>query len=103
MNHEQQDKITLYTSSWCMQSRSVERFIEKHGIEAEIINIDGNAAARETLIQINNGYASVPTLIFPDGSKLTEPSMAALKRKLEMEPSPSLKSRIKQILTKNGD
>lgn len=43
--------------------------------------------------RINNGFESVPTLIFPDGSILTEPSSSELLEKLRMygeqvEPSP---------------
>jgi hypothetical protein len=38
----------------------VEQFIVEHGIAAEIIRIDGNSAARQALIEINDGYASVP-------------------------------------------
>jgi hypothetical protein len=34
-------------------------------------------------MEINNGNASVPTLVFPDGSTLTEPSTAVLRQKLQ--------------------
>ena len=33
-------------------------------------------------MEINHGNASVPTLVFPDGSTLTEPSDQALRQKL---------------------
>jgi hypothetical protein len=39
--------------------------------------------ARERVKTINHGYESVPTLIFPDGSTLTEPSAGELRRKLQ--------------------
>jgi mycoredoxin len=31
---------------------------------------------------VNGGYKSVPTIVFPDGSVLVEPSNAALEKKL---------------------
>jgi mycoredoxin len=102
MSPEQSEKIILYTSRWCLQARNVEQFIVEHGIPAEIIRIDNDGSARATLIQINDGYASVPTLIFPDGSKLVEPSMETLRQKLQMEPGPGLKNRTKDILTRMG-
>ena len=57
------EPIILYTSRYCMHSRSVERFLEKHEISVKVINIDGDQEARQTLIEINSGYASVPTLV----------------------------------------
>ena len=45
------------------------------------IHKDTNAA--EHVRAINNGNESVPTLIFADGSTLTEPSVGEVKAKLE--------------------
>lgn len=95
MSQEQQ-RITLYVSTYCGHSQLVKRFVEKNDIPAKIINIDDDPAARETVVTINNGYASVPTLIFPDGSTLTEPSMGQLKAKLGIE-SPSMKDRLRSL------
>jgi mycoredoxin len=93
------EPIILYTSSYCMHSRSVERFLEKHDIAARIINIDRDQDARQALIEINKGYASVPTLVFPDGTKLTEPSTSQLGEKLGIDV-PSMTDRLKNFLGK---
>jgi mycoredoxin len=45
------------------------------------ITRDPAAAAR--VRAINSGNESVPTLVFPDGSSLTEPTVGQLKSKLE--------------------
>ena len=74
---------------------SVERFLDRNDVVVEKINIDGDSEAREELIRLNGGYASVPTLLFPDGTRLTEPSFSQIRKKMEMEPPPSLVSRIK--------
>jgi mycoredoxin len=34
-------------------------------------------------MSINNGYRSVPTIIFPDGSMLVEPSLKELGEKIK--------------------
>jgi mycoredoxin len=91
-------QITLYTSNWCAHALSVEGFLDKYDIPVKMINIDGDREARERLIEINGGYASVPTLIFPDGSKLTEPSFGELREKLSIEPPPSVVQRIKELI-----
>lgn len=82
---DQNEKIILYTSRFCGHSLSVEHLFRQYEIAAEIVNIDGNAEARERLIEINGGYASVPTLIFPDGTQMTEPSLRRVREKLGIE------------------
>lgn len=94
---EKQKEVVLYTSSYCGHSRSVERFLEKHKIPARVINIDRDQEARARLIEINKGYASVPTLLFPDGSKLTEPPLSRLRQHFGIEDD-SLSQRIRNLL-----
>jgi hypothetical protein len=38
-------------------------------------------------VPLNNGNRSVPTIVFPDGSRLVEPSNAELLRKLQSMPN----------------
>ena len=91
--------IILYTSRFCGHSLAVARFMEKHDIAVDQINIDGDDAAREQVKAINNGYASVPTLIFPDGSILTEPSFGQLRTRLRVDKS-NLAPKLSRIWTK---
>lgn len=93
------EPLIVYISTYCMHSRSVVRFLAKRGIDAELINIDGDKEAREKLMAINNGYASVPTLVFPDGTQLTEPSYKTLRVKLGIK-EPSLSERLKGVVGK---
>jgi len=81
------ESITLYTSQYCGHSQQVERFLLEQDVDINIVTIDGDSEARETVKDINNGNASVPTIIFPDGSTLTEPSIHELKRKLNANRS----------------
>lgn len=88
--------IMLYTSRFCGHSQAVERFMKKHKVPFDRVNIDGDTAARERVKAINNGYASVPTLIFSDGSTLTEPSFRQLRVKLGLD-KPSLAQKLSRI------
>jgi mycoredoxin len=78
----QERPIILYTTRWCGQSLVVERFFGRENIAALIVDIDKDPAAREELVALNQGYASVPTVLFPDGSHLTEPTIGELREKL---------------------
>jgi len=82
---------------------SVEGFLNRNDIPVEKINIDGDQEARQDLIEINGGYASVPTLVFPDGSKLTEPSFSQIRQKLELESPPGLVNKIRGLLGQQND
>ena len=90
--------IIVYTSKFCGHSYMVERFLKSNEVDVRFISIDKDPAAREEVIAINMGYASVPTLVFPDGSTLTEPSIGQIRHKLDMEPPDGLIDRIKEFL-----
>jgi mycoredoxin len=94
------EKVVVYTSTYCLHSRSVVRFLKKNNIEIEIINIDGDAEAQAKVKSLNYGNASVPTLVFPDGTQLTEPSSSQLQAKFNL-PQLSLSERLKGILGKD--
>jgi len=99
MIEKNKEEILLYSSNWCAHAVSVEKFLARHDIPVKKISIDGDKDARQELIEINGGYASVPTMIFPDGSKLTEPSFGDIKKKLDFEESSGLVDRVRAILT----
>ncbi len=95
-----ENPIILYTSRFCGHSRMVERFMKENKIAVNQINIDGNPEARSAVMAINNGYASVPTLVFPDGTTLTEPSFRQLRTKLNIEQS-GLTKKLRRIFSGN--
>ena len=92
------DKVRLYTSRWCAHSMSVEAFLSRYEIPVDKINIDRDPEARDELIELNGGYASVPTLLFADGTKMTEPSFGQLRHKLGLKPPPGLMKRLRDAL-----
>jgi mycoredoxin len=61
----------------------VRSALDQAGIAYEYINIRQDEAGRARVREINAGCESVPTLVFPDGSTLTEPSPHALQQKLD--------------------
>jgi len=77
------DKIIVYGHPACPGVPPVRALLWRSGAAFAYINIYQDIAARQHVREINSGYESVPTLVFPDGSTLTEPSIGELKRKLE--------------------
>jgi mycoredoxin len=77
------EKIILYGRRYCGQVYTTKKKFDEDGIDYEYIDIQQNPEARELVRQINNGNESVPTIVFPDGSTLTEPSRKELQAKLK--------------------
>jgi mycoredoxin len=97
MSSENNSQIIVYTSTWCGHAIAVERFLNENKVPVTIIDIGKDTEARQELMALNNGFASVPTLVFPDGSKMTEPSLSALRSRLGLD-SPGLVDRLKGAL-----
>ena len=78
-------KILIYGTTWCGDSRRAKRFFDENKIEYDWIDIDVDREAGKLVEQINGGFRSVPTIIFPDGSTLTEPSTFQLRTKFNLD------------------
>jgi len=75
----------------------VRSALDQAGIAYQYINIRQDEAGRARVREINAGCESVPTLVFPDGSSLTEPSALALQQKLDqldLQPAPSFQAAV---------
>jgi mycoredoxin len=66
-------QIVLYTTEYCPDCMRAKKFFEANNIPHLRVNLEGNPEATEFVIQVNKGYRSVPTIVFPDGSVLVEP------------------------------
>jgi mycoredoxin len=75
-------KIVVYGTTWCPDCRRAQRVLDQAGQAYTYINIEADAQAAEYVMQVNRGSQSVPTIVFPDGSILVEPSNAQLQAKL---------------------
>lgn len=74
-------QIVMYTTDYCSDCLRVKQFFEVNSIPHLRIGLEGNVEATDFVMQVNNGYRSVPTIIFPDGTVLVEPSWEELKIK----------------------
>ncbi|MFV9505566.1 MAG: mycoredoxin [Oscillochloridaceae bacterium umkhey_bin13] len=77
-----QAEIIMYGTSWCPDCRRAQRVLDLNQARYRYINIEQDEAAAERVVELNGGNRSVPTIVFPDGSILVEPSNLELQRKL---------------------
>jgi len=78
-----QPKTIFYATKWCPDCTRARTFLEKRGLPLILVDINRDAEGRAYVQQVNNGNRSVPTIVFPDGSILVEPSNQALEAKLD--------------------
>jgi mycoredoxin len=76
------EQIIMYGTTWCPDCTRSKRWLESHNIPYTWYDIEKDAAAREYVVKVNHGKRSVPTILFPDGSVLVEPSDADLAKKV---------------------
>lgn len=75
--------LTMYTTSWCGYCVRLKKMLERESISYAEVNIEQDEAAAELVMSVNSGNRTVPTLVFPDGSALTNPTIDQVRAKLE--------------------
>jgi mycoredoxin len=76
------DTLTMYTTSWCGYCVRLKRLMDREGITYREVNIEQDEGAATFVMKVNGGNQTVPTLAFPDGTALTNPSIDEVKRNL---------------------
>lgn len=76
-------QIVMYTTDWCSDCWRAKQVMKAMKVDYQEIDITQNEEALSTVMRLNDGNQSVPTLLFPDGSVLTEPNITALVQKLQ--------------------
>ena len=78
--------VTMYTTSWCGYCVRLKKMMQGEGIEFAEVNIETDESAADLVMAANGGNRTVPTLVFADGSALTNPSIDQVKAQLAALP-----------------
>lgn len=74
--------ITMYSTPWCGYCHRLKGQLKRAGIEFTEVDIEQQPEAAQLVEKINNGNQTVPTVVFPDGTAMTNPSLAQVAEKL---------------------
>lgn len=74
--------LTVFSTTWCGPCRRLKGLLQIEGIEFEAVDIEQDREALEFVKEVNRGNAVVPTVLFADGTVMTNPSVAAVKAQL---------------------
>jgi mycoredoxin len=75
-------QLTMYTTTWCGFCRNLKKQLARDGIEIAEVDIERDEAAAEFVMSVNGGNQTVPTVVFPDGTAMVNPSAAQVKAQL---------------------
>lgn len=78
----EQGTITMYTTTWCGYCKILKKGLQREGITWNEVNIEEVPGAAEYVQSVNGGNQTVPTVVFPDGTSATNPSLAEVKARL---------------------
>lgn len=74
--------ITMFSTPWCGYCKRLKKMLESSGIAYTEIDIEATPGTPELVESLNDGNRTVPTVIYPDGSAATNPSLLDVKAKL---------------------
>lgn len=78
-------EIIVYSAVWCPDCKRAKKFFGEHRIQYSNVDIEEDARSVEFVEKLNNGMRVIPTIVFPDGQVLAEPSNAQLAEKLGLQ------------------
>lgn len=80
-----QTQIILYGTNWCSDCKRSKKFLSEQRVQYEYSNIEEDSEGQAFVQRVQNGGLTIPTIVFPDGSLLIEPTNAELAAKLGLE------------------
>ncbi len=78
--------VTMYTTTWCGYCVRLKKLMQREGIQFAEVDIERVAGAADVVMQANGGNRTVPTLVFADGTALTNPSIDQVRSQLAQQP-----------------
>jgi mycoredoxin len=72
----------MYSTTWCGYCRRLRRQLDDEGIAYRVVDIETDPTAEQLVRDANNGNATVPTVVFPDGTVMTNPSLRQVAKKV---------------------
>ena len=74
--------LTVYTTTWCGYCYQLKDGLRRAGIEYAEVDIEREIDAAELVMSVNGGNRTVPTVVFADGTALTNPSLTEVQAQL---------------------
>jgi mycoredoxin len=74
--------VTMFSTPWCGYCRGLKSALKREGIAYTEVDIERYEDGADFVMSVNGGNQTVPTVVFPDGTSATNPSLAEVRRRL---------------------
>jgi mycoredoxin len=74
--------VLMFSTSWCGYCKNLKQQLDRAGVPYTEVNIEQVPRTAELVASVNGGNQTVPTLVFPDGSTATNPSLGDVQSRL---------------------
>jgi thioredoxin reductase (NADPH) len=82
--------LTIYGASWCPDCRRAKQFLISHRVPYTWVDLETEPDQVTEVEKRNDGKRIIPTIVFPDGSFLAEPSNDELADKIGLARAASM-------------
>ncbi len=67
--------LTVYSTPWCGYCHRLMRQLDREGVPYTAVDIEREPQAAQYVREVNGGNQTVPTVVFADGTAMTNPSV----------------------------
>jgi len=78
-------EITVYGAPWCPDCKRSKKFLAEHRVPFRWVDVDEDAEGLRFVEELQKGGRAIPTIVFPEGDPLVEPSDGDLARRLGLK------------------
>jgi len=75
-------QLTMYSNQWCGYCQRLKAQLKRENIPFDEIDIEQDPEAANLVEKVNGGNRTVPTVVYEDGTAVTNPSLGQVKEKL---------------------
>ncbi|MBI1350507.1 MAG: hypothetical protein GC156_05255 [Actinomycetales bacterium] len=81
------EQFVVYGAQWCPDCRRSKAFLADLRVPFHYVDLETEPDAVDTVLQLNDGKQIIPTIVFPDGSHVAEPTNEELAERLGLPRS----------------
>ena len=74
--------VLMFSTPWCGYCRGLKGALDRAGIAYTEVDIEHDPWAADYVMSVNGGNQTVPTVVFPDGTAATNPTVAEVRLRL---------------------
>jgi len=75
-------RLTIYSTPWCGYCHRLMKQLDREGVAYDVVDIEQVPSAADFVMSVNGGNQTVPTVVFPDGTALMNPTLAQVRARL---------------------